>query len=332
MALCLPIFFLVVNPLRSYSLLTLDRIFSITFNQSQYAYALKTPPESTIFTVKSDAILNFAKNYSFFSSHPLVSNVTQDPSDLHLTLQLLEGIDKDIEDPLQKELIVHEVLAKVLAYRDLSLGQEISIPCAQGLVPFLVDCVFDLGSGMPAYGLLPTVSGVAPILLFRGTDFSISSGRGVASIISDIDPKGPGLSAFFEARPHIHAWLVAHPKPKLVGCSLGGALAIYTYLYERPWINTVESSSIFNPPGVATKIYRLWEGLAPSDQSSLNVYVTRGDLIPKIGKLLGNLYQLSTPHRLYPIAAHVTLITAEPQYTQSSIDLTSENLTRRFSR
>lgn len=323
MALYLPICFLAINPFRTYSLLTLDRILSVSVNQKHYAFAVKPKPLFK-YQVTNPTISDFTESYNFFSSHPLISNVTHEALDLSLTLDFLQAIDT-ISNKRQQEILLYETFAKVLAYRDLVKGQEIP--------HFKVDEVFDLGSGMPAFGLIPTDAGRAPILLFRGTDFSLSSTRGIASILSDLDPKGPGLSAFFEGRPKIHAWLVKvaqdYPKSKLVGCSLGGAIAIYTYLYENEWINQEEESCIFNPPGVASKIFRIWE---ETPHESLSVYVTEGDLIPKIGKLVGSLYQLAPSEPLRPIAAHVSLASASKEYKLQEIDLAAENLTRRFSR
>ena len=87
---------------------------------------------------------------------------------------------------------------------------------AEGLIEMVqyeVDAVFDLWSKIRAFGLVNvSASCGAPILLFRGTDFSVLSEGGRASIISDLDPKGPGRTLFEKAEPELHKWLeTIHP-------------------------------------------------------------------------------------------------------------------------
>src|SRR5207249_1381181 len=138
------------------------------------------------------------------------------------------------------QLASAELLSKVLAYRDLQLGQTIQIPVEiKGkivLETFTVDHLFDIWQGMPAFGLIPKKKNLSSLLLFRGTDFSLISKRGIASVMSDLDPSGPGLKAFFHARKEIGGWLQAvqaQGKPaRVMGFSLGGALAAYTFIYE----------------------------------------------------------------------------------------------------
>lgn len=327
--------------LRSKALFQFDKMLSWTFDAERYGYVLKTPLKPEVFEIKDLNILQFTKNHNYFSDdHPLVSKVSSNPTDLLLTLQLLQEIHLSIKEDKQRELITNEVLAKVLAYRDLPLGQEIPIPHRNNqLITFEVDTLFDLGKGMPAFGLVPQNKGAAaPLLLFRGTDVSILSERGLASILSDLDPKGPGLSVFLQSRAMLHNWLSkvaeTHAKAKLIGCSLGGALATYAYLYEYPLIseNPLDPSAIFNPPGISKKIFQEWEKIPKEKKAFFEVFVTRGDLIPKIGRLVGNVSEISPSRSLLPIAAHVTLISAEPTYTLNAIDLEGENQSQRFSK
>lgn len=327
--------------MRSKALGSIDKMLSWVFDQKHYSYCLKTPLQEETFVNNHPKLITFSKHHGYFSSdRPLVGKVTKDQKDVKVTLQLLQTIHKVIKDPKMRALTTGEILTKVLAYRNLKKDQEISIPSASGsLVPFKVDELFDLWDGMPAFGLIPQISDEsAPILLYRGTDLSLLSQRGLASILSDFDTKGPGLSAFLHARKSIHEWLkkvaLSGQKARVMGFSLGGALAAYTLLYEHELINLdrLESSYAFNPPGISKKSFRRWERLSPEERPPFTVFVTRGDLISKIGWLSGDVYELSLSSPLYPIAAHVTLLSGEPLYHQYQVDLLLENHSHRFSR
>ena len=325
--------------MRSKALESIDKMIGWAFDQKKYIYALKTPLQEETFTNDSSQLITLAKDNSYFSSeYALVGRVTEDKKDIETTLGWLRTIHKEIQDPRKRTFAASEILTKVLAYRDLKKGMEIPIPVASGeLTSFKVDVLFDLWDGMPAFGLVPIESsGAAPILLFRGTDLSLLSQRGLASIISDFDTKGPGHSAFLHARSDIRRWLEKMaskgPKARVMGFSLGGTLAAYTLLYEQQYVNEDESepSFAFNPPGVSKKIYKKWEKLSSENRPPLVVFVSRGDLISKIGWLFGEVYELSVDLFLYPIAAHVTLVSGQPLYRKYLIDLSLENQSHRF--
>jgi hypothetical protein len=326
--------------MRSKALESIDKILSWTFDQSQYPYCLKSPLQEEIFHNEDQKIISFDKEFGYFSQgHPLVGKVTSAHEDIEITLNMLETIHERVTQTHQRNLMTAEVLTKVLAYRDLKKGQVVAFSTGASFIRFEVDILFDLGDGMPAFGLIPKErKNAAPVLLFRGTDISLLSQRGLASLISDFDPKGPGLTAFKRAQPAIHRWLekVAREghRARVMGFSLGGALAAYTVLFEHELINpsVEEASFAFNPPGVTKKIFNLWKKLSAEQRPPLNLFVAKGDLISKIGRLFGDLYELSTSALFYPIAAHVTLMTAQPCFYQNGIDLSMENCATRFSR
>jgi hypothetical protein len=321
--------------MRSKVLESIDKILSWTFDQRQYPYILRTPFQKEEFRNEDPLITSFTREFGYFSQeHPLVGKVTGTDADIKITLQLLEAIDAHIKNPHQRIVMTAEVLTKVLAYRDLKRGQLFRIPMASSSVLFEVDTLFDLGDGMPAFGFIPKEGNAAPFLLFRGTDLSLLSQRGLASLISDFDPKGPGLTAFKRGRIPLHQWLEkvskGGPKAVVLGYSLGGALAAYTLLFEHDLINSTEPSYLFNPPGVSRKIFKQWKKLSREKQPIINLFVAKGDLISKIGRLFGNIYELSTPKLLYPIAAHVTLISTSVLFYQYEVDLIEENHSHRF--
>lgn len=259
--------------------------------QTPAAASQPAPPE----------IAQFAHRHGFFSPiHPLASCLTESEKDVAICCDFLEKIDSLISHKEAKQAALGEMLTKVLAYRTLKVGMEIPI---DGRV-YRVDAVFDLWRGMPAFGL---VSGKDAILLFRGTVFSLSK-AGIASVLSDLDFKGPGFTTYQRARPQLRRWL-QDKNARAFGVSLGGAFVAYTALYERDLLSKEKPSIAFNTVGVFKRAKTEWE---KADQKPLLIsYVVSGDFISKIGHLLGDVRSMAAPRKLKPIEAHVTLMFAE---------------------
>jgi hypothetical protein len=324
--------------LRSGFLKRIDEAFSLLFTQEARSFPVSNTAEKKSFKNSDSQILSFEKEYGFFSDvDPIVGRVRGERKDLLTTITLLKTIYEKINDPFQCELMTAEVVSKVLAYRDLREGHLVQM-AAMGkrgkveLVSFIVDKVFDLWHGMPAFGLVPQEKGsAAPLLLFRGTDLSITSERGWASIMSDLEMQDPGFSAFYHGKEEVHAWLekVAKngKKARVMGVSLGGIFVFYTLLYEKELINNELSSFSFNAPGISRELLQDW-----SDQGShppFWVLVTQGDAIPKYGRLPPKAYLLFNGEKLGPIDAHTRLITLSPSYFLQAIDTKAENEKRR---
>ncbi|MBS0628049.1 MAG: hypothetical protein JSS09_07555, partial [Verrucomicrobia bacterium] len=169
---------------------------------------------SDVTQVYQDPILElqtFSENYGFFScKKPLVGVVTEEPSDIQIVEKALACLLISNNSSFI-ELATGEILSKVLAYRGLQQGMKIQIPCiVEGkalLVDYEVAEILDLWLEMPAFGLIPSHKKANPILLFRGSDFSLISKKSWASLLSDLDISGTGFSAFHLARPDIHAFL-----------------------------------------------------------------------------------------------------------------------------
>ncbi|HSX03183.1 MAG TPA: hypothetical protein VLG76_00455 [Rhabdochlamydiaceae bacterium] len=319
----------VLGEIRSRTLKNWDKILTWSFSKKKTNYVLAVPPQEKNFFVTSNEILGFDRNYGYFSvEDPLVGKATKQKDDIKIAECLLEVIDGQIQDPEQKQFSLDEVLSKVLAYRALEKGMEVSIP-----EPYIVDELIDLWHGMPAYGLIPKNNKQIPsILLFRGTDLSFSTERGWASIMSDLDILGPGLSTFMKARPKIHEWLLKvkanGQSARVVGVSLGGVLASYTFLFEKEQLSSAPSVA-FNPPGVSEDIFKMWEKQSETDPSFF-VYVTQGDLVSKIGHLIGDVKEMRLPFPLHVIEAHVTLISAQKEYSLAKVNLKEENASRKL--
>lgn len=219
----------------------------------------------------------FLEQYGCFASHPLLGWVTESESDKSIAFQFLEQM-RDWPSIYQVEF-----LSKVIAWRSLQVGDQ--IPLEEG---YTVDRIFWLAPGFPAFGLQGKGSA---ILLFRGTDLRW---KGRASILSDLDLRGPGYGLYKKNRAELRPWL-EHRKAYATGFSLGGALAAYTALFESDLLTL--PSITFNAPG----IYKKLPCGAP-----LTHYINEGDPVSKVGRYIGEVKKISFPRPLRPLESHIT--------------------------
>lgn len=309
--------------LRAKALHNLDQLLNWSINERLKVFPFSHPLEAEEIREDTSAVSQFAKEYGYFSAEsPLIANVTEEEKDFELICTLLRSLEKNFSQKYL-EFAVPEILTKGLAYRELKLGQVIPIPHVRGSENYTVEEVFDIWHGMPAFTLKPKKDIFSPILLFRGTDFSFTSQRGWASMMSDLDMAGPGLSTFHNAQENIHAWLVKTSnhgqKPIVMGYSLGGALAAYTYIYENAYLAEKGSVCICSP-GVASKVIEDWNQLPKNRQTGLIHFVNAGDVVSKVGTLFGPTLCLSTLDPLKPLTAHTMLMCAESLILKTKVD------------
>ncbi len=125
--------------MRAKSLQGADAVLSWALGPA--TYPLKTPLDEKTVRNKDESLFDFSVKYSYFSDdHPFIAKVTDSPEDLALTAEVLKRL---------KALSLDEAIAKILAYRQLKAGEEIIL----GHEKYVVDTVFDLNGGMPAFGL-----------------------------------------------------------------------------------------------------------------------------------------------------------------------------------
>ncbi|NDD57843.1 MAG: hypothetical protein EBZ47_01125 [Chlamydiae bacterium] len=325
--------------LRSRALMKLDKMLDWAFPVKDRSYHLDKKQKGFQYVNQTIEMLEFNKAYSFFSKkRPVISIVSSNPEDIQITSELFNKMIHHSKNEEFLENATAEILCKVLAYRDLKKGDIISIPAVlspgnRAMVAYEVDEIFFLGAGMPAFGLASKDARASSILLFRGTDLSLESKQSWASVLSDLDIQGPGLSAFLKSRDHIRSWLSSQEKdhgikPRVMGFSLGGVLSCYTMIHESDLISD-HGNFAFNPPGVSAAMYKLWENLQENKKQAFKVFATHGDLVPKIGRMIGEAYELSLDFSLRPIDAHVRLIFCQANVYQFIIDIDKENQARR---
>ncbi len=205
-----------------------------------------------------------------------------------------------------EELSQAEVLAKVLAYRDLTQVQTLSLPRKiEGVEEPQISKhrieKIDLGSNLFAYGLTPLESDsqeqnqtISPILLFRGTAPWPSAEGAFATINAGVDPSGVAWSLFQNRPPALNAWLenntTADNKAIVTGHSAGGALTNYTATFLPQYI---KKGYTFNSTGVNSETKHAWEAL--TERPELKGYVTQSDFIPYLGEhIIGETHEVRT--------------------------------------
>lgn len=303
-------------------------LFVYFFLRIKITYRLSQPWIVEKFVCNLPEIRKFETNHHYFSSKPLIGKVGRDEEGFELVQNLLKIIHEKVRSPKKRILCVAEVLTKVLAYRDLKEKTIVKIPINDKrgknfLATYEVDKVFDMWKEMPAFGLIPIDNQkiALPILLFRGTDFSLTTRRSIASLLSDLDISGPGVHTFREARGEIHSWLkkafiTVNQKTRVLGFSLGGSFTSYTLILEYRLVahEIFQPSISFNSPGVIKRLYLLWNKIAKDKKPLYFVFSTQNDLVPKYGYQIGKRYEIATSKMILPIHAHVTLISAQKDY------------------
>lgn len=319
--------------MRNNTLKNLDDFLNWSFGNKSKKFFLTTTSQAEKIESHFPEMQAFNEKHGYFSlKHPIVAKVSAHREDIDIIRSLLNSIYENVKDPVYLQFAVAEVMTKALAYYDMKKGQSVSIPLEiRGnivLERFTVDHIFNLWYGMPAFGLVPEKKGIHSILLFRGTDFSLDSKRGWASLMSDLDLAGPGLTAFQNSQKEISLWLQKmHAEDKsarVMGFSLGGALAAYTFIYESQWLAPRDSFS-FGAPGVKDKVIADWNALPEERQHGFTTYFNLGDIVPKVGKLFGTVYAFSTSADLKPLNAHTLLITSEPYFYKARVDVGQDN-------
>lgn len=146
------------------------------------------------------------------------------------------------------------------------------------------------------------------------------------SIISDLDPNGPGKSFFHDMENEITTWLEQQKKGvRLFGHSLGGAFVTYTLVYRSKYIhkNKHLPSYAFNHPGGSDELLKDYASL--KQKPNFIGMVSRGDVVPKFGKLFGSIYESYSLKKLGPVRAHEKMIFFEPRAMIHQVNIPLEN-------
>ena len=304
-----------MSNVRTWSLSKLDSLLEVCFPYQRRFY--ETQEEMRTYASPL-SLQKFAREHGYFSHAPLLSFVSSSKEDLKVVQEALENTMEVDNNWL--DFCVTEILCKALAYRDVALNYEIRIPIRNlqnqiTLETFVLDRIFNLWQQMPAFGWIPKNLHISSLLIFRGTDLSPTTRRGLASLFSDLDFSGPGFRVFRKAQLQIQEWLDQVRQKtntaRVMGCSLGGALAGYTFI-EYYDLLSKEPSIAFHPPGIFKQAKKSWNFLEKEIKQRFITYVAQGDFVSKVGFLIGNRYVLSLEKQLKPLVAHTLLFAGQP--------------------
>ncbi|MCF7806178.1 MAG: DUF2974 domain-containing protein [Simkaniaceae bacterium] len=290
---------------------------------------------------KESKLFNFSNSSSFFKdfceehhylakNNPIIGWVTDSQQDIEKTQELFSEIYKRFRSKNALHYATAETLAKVLAYRNLKVKTTIDFPSLiapkKQFSHYRVDRIFNLWKEMRAFGLICEDRSSPPILLFRGTDFSLLTNSSRISIVSNFDPAGPGFTIYKYARRSIKNWLTKtteqYGKAISVGYSLGGALASYALLKDPDYFSQEHPSYLFNHPGLSSPCFEEWQA---SSLSPIKAFVSDGDVVSKYGFLYGETYAIKHASSPAPIKAHTMLHFLQPRVRLNKIDLSKEN-------
>ncbi len=337
-----------IQKVQSTSFLTMYHLYS----SIPASYHLIPDKSAKEIVMTHDEIINFENGYhAIVSSHDRV---------LEKTAKIFEAIHTNIKDAELQQWMVAEILAKIVARIPLDKGQLISIPVINGegkseMVTYEVDKCFDLGLGIPAYGLKPHAAAAfsiyeylpffgschkesvkaAPLLLFRGTNFSVKTEAAKMSVAINFDPKGAGFSFFLNAKDAIHQWLQsvtsASQKARVFGYSQGGAFAQYTAINENAFISqkSHEPSMIFNSPGVNKDLLQQWHNIPAEQKPNLCALLPSQDPVTQFGFLLGSVVQFNPKQPQEVQKAHFPLMLSQDAYSLVPVDTEKENSSMR---
>ncbi len=266
----------------------------------------------------------------------LICKITQDQADVDIALSLLNTVYKNLNDHPKIDLITIEILAKLMAYRTLKKGQMIPLLIKEKegsfkRVEYVVDHVFDLWNKVTAYGLRDCKKKESPILLFRGTDFSLLRDEGRATILSDLDPSGPGKSLYEHAGNTVRSWLSNvtenGKKARVIGHSLGGAFTLYAVILDHNLLtNDCNTPSVaFNFPGVSQELLNIWNQIPRDKRPSFQGFIGKGDIVSKFGLLFGDVWEFSSKESLPPNTAHERIFLAHIPCVMKKVNVPLEN-------
>lgn len=246
------------------------------------------------------------------------------------------SIDPSIRDTTIQRVAMAEILAKVLAYRKLSNGDEIPIAYhigddVHGVATYTVDKLY-LDNGHYAYGLHATDADgqpLPPFVIFRGTVPYPSAEGALETLLADLSPEGIGWRVFSSGRQVLTSWLQEHTtadrKAIVIGHSLAGALATYTTVHLN---DLVHKTYCFGRPGINKQTAEAWRAL--EDRPKLRVFNDAWDVIPYFGgRVIGDVFIVKSDEALgslsWPLQAHNRLIFNTPGWELHRINTDEEN-------
>ncbi|NCF71240.1 MAG: hypothetical protein GWP59_06030 [Chlamydiales bacterium] len=188
--------------------------------------------------------------------------------------------------------------------------------------------------GHPFYVLIPKAKkryeNLPSICLFPGTNF-----RKISSILESSDTKGPGRTLYDCSKNSLACLLKSSSSMRLLGYSQGGAVALRTIVDFPKYICQDPSfpSITFNAPGLEKDMLDQYQQNehAGKNHSHLLQFTTYADPVSKVGKLMGDVYEINS-HNFrdsgIPWRHHIGCKSYENKSLIARVDVEKENRCR----
>lgn len=225
-----------------------------------------------------------------------------------------------------RNAMVGELLTKYIVAVPLEEGMQFPLPCFnRALEPvcisYAIQCRFFLGnSGIPVYILQPApeydAEGCCPIVVFRGTKFSLDCKSDIRSIVENLNKEGAARGLYNEFRKTLGRYMKAKcagengtaPRFRVMGYSQGGVLAqravvdFYEYVAREP----LHLSLFFNSPALEDDYFNRWLEIPETSRPSCFNILRTGDPVSKRGhKFIGNVYEVEPLQKEGLLQAHL---------------------------
>lgn len=306
-----------------------DRFISSLFSYNGRSYLKgKRVLQSTI---PFPEYTSFFHKYSRFGTERgIICTVTDFEEDKKLLSNILSLIAEQYDPPELKELICADLWGKGVSYRALKKGDTFPFfsSSKRKTLRFSLDTEIPLWKDIRAFGFVSQEK--EALLLFRGTDISLLSSAGRASMLSDLDPEGPGLAVFHAAQEALSQWLKTQKsvgrEVRVIGHSLGGALACYSLIIFPELFSKQCASYATNYPGVNELLLRKWSNI--DKKPKFIGVVTDGDAVSKCGYLLDDTSVFVAHRKVPPLQSHELLFGAESSFSLYELNAMDENQSR----
>lgn len=268
------------------------------------------------------------------------------------------GAYDDLVDIDNQQLMIGEVISKRLAFVAFSLLDEeslyINIPVIKERGSdfvsqrFKIESIFQSEAKIPCWGLIPVDEddnpledeSVSPIVLWRGTAPKLAAEGGIASVLQNLDARGPAYSMFDAHRGDLEKWLDrvtlgGEIKARTIGYSQGAALSTYTAVEFPEYLsNDFEKSPSYAwcTPGINENHLALWDRLPIQlqQQPALVSTLTAKDPVSLTGENIVSARALfiesNVKYQGIDTKAHTQMITTRQEgYKISDILIHEEN-------
>lgn len=257
--------------------------------------------------VNQQIVENLIKLYHEFEKKKAKQSVEESIHSLLDILKVIGALEFPPTEYMVRNAMVCEILTKHLAPLALKTGLQIPIPCFKDkktiVSTYQIVDILTMGSTqIPVYALYADDKSLPPLIVFRGTVLNLSDTADATSIVENMNKIGPARKAYDDFKKPLGLYLKKmakdYPLFRFLGYSQGGVLAARACVDYHQYLQKDElnSSILFNPPGLEADYCSHWELLSKKDQPAVVTYLVTRDIVSKRGhKFIGEIYEIQPP-------------------------------------